>query len=155
MCFNLSYLQTNETVYHYVQYSNIYSYYILTCTTSSYYVICSCRTDRRWPRARSSARRRRVSRRWLSVARKSFHNSVAPEQRSPDEHYWDITSLSSKDSSRASELSGLGDERRHTDEQFWEGTNEEPSPAPLVVPPGESTRSCRRLASSYAGRARA
>jgi hypothetical protein len=61
------------------------------------------------------------------------------KQRTADEHYWDITSLSSKDSSRASELSALGDERRHTDDNYWEGTNEEPSPAPLVVsPPGDS-----------------
>ena len=60
------------------------------------------------------------------------------KQRLPDEHYWDISSLSSKDSSRASELSALGDERHHKDEQYWEGTNVEPSPAPSVVPPGES-----------------
>ena len=60
------------------------------------------------------------------------------KQRTPDEHYWDITSLSSKDSSRASELSALGDERHHKEQQYWEGTNVEPSPAPRVVPPGES-----------------
>ena len=67
-----------------------------------------------------------------------FHITSGHLQYKPDEHYQDISSLSSKDSSRASELSALGDERHHKDEQYWEGTNVEPSPAPSVVPPGES-----------------
>lgn len=63
------------------------------------------------------------------------HSNNRRRQRKPDEHYWDITSLLPKDSSRTSELSALGDEfalqrnpRRRKNEHYWESTNVEPSP---------------------------
>lgn len=71
-------------------------------------------------------------------------------RRKPDEHYWDINSLSSKDSSHSSKLSAPGDklalQHQRKNEHYWEGTNVEkrPTPETLVASQDESFLSSKQ-----------
>ena len=54
--------------------------------------------------------------------------------RKPDEHYWDITTISSKTSSHMLERSVQPNRRHHKDEHYWEGTNVEPTRQREAIP---------------------
>jgi hypothetical protein len=59
------------------------------------------------------------------------------QRRQPDEHYWDISSISSIESSRSSLRSDRYSLRsaqlEHKKEHYWEGTNVELAPVPAAL----------------------